>query len=66
MRILLRVAATLLVAVPLFVALVFILALAATRRAPPALGGGRGRALARGATGVSSRDATGAAFKVSR
>jgi len=65
MRVLFRVAATLLIAVPLFVVLV-ILALAPKGRASLSLEGGTSRSLERGATGGSSRRATGAVVEVSR
>jgi hypothetical protein len=66
MRVLFRVAATLLIAVPLFVVLVIILALASKRRASLSLGGGTSRSLEREATRGSSRRATGAVVEVSR
>jgi len=65
MRVLFRVAATLLIAVPLFVVLV-ILALAPKRRASLSREGGTSHSLERGATGGSSRRATGAVVEVSR
>ena len=65
MRVLFRLAATLLIAVPLFVVLV-IIALAPKRRASLSLEGGTYRSLERGATGGSSRRATGAVVEVSR
>ena len=66
MRVLFRVAATLLIAVPLFFVLVIIFALAPKRRASLSLEGGASRSLERGATGGSSRRATGAVLEVSR
>jgi hypothetical protein len=66
MRVLFRVAATLLVAVPLLVVLMVIFALAAKRRASLSLEGGTSRSLERGAPGGSSRRATGAVVEVSR
>jgi len=65
MRVLFRVAAALLIAVPLFVVLV-IIALAPKRRAPLSLEGGTSRSLERGPTGGSSRRATGAVVEMSR
>ena len=66
MRVLFRVAATLLIAVPLFVVLVIMFALAATRRASLSLEGGTSRSLERGAPGGSSRRAPGTVVEVSR
>jgi hypothetical protein len=66
MRVLFRVAATLLIAVPLLVVLVVIFALAAKRRASLSLEGETSRSLERGAPGGSSRGATGAVVEVSR
>jgi len=66
MRVLFRVAATLLIAVPLLVVLVVIFAFAAKRRASLSLEGGTSRSLERGASGGSSRRATGAVVEVSR
>ena len=66
MRVLFRVAATLLIAVPLFVVLVIMFALAAKRRASLSLEGGSSRSLERGAPGGYSRRATGALVEVSR
>ncbi len=66
MRVLSRVAATLLIAFPLFLVLVIIVALAPKRRASLSLEGGTSRSLERGATGGSSRRATGAVLEVSR
>jgi hypothetical protein len=66
MRVLFRVVATLLIAVPLFVVLVVIFALAATRRASLSLEGGTSRSLEREVPGGYSRRATGAVVEVSR
>jgi hypothetical protein len=66
MRVLFRVAATLLIAVPLFVILVIMFALAATRRASLSLEGGTSHSLERGASGGYPRRATGAVVEVSR
>jgi hypothetical protein len=69
MRVLFRVAATLLIAVPLFVALVImfmVTALAPDRRGSLSPESGTSRSLERGATGGSSRRATGAVAEVSR
>jgi hypothetical protein len=66
MRILFRVAATLLIAVPLFVVLVIIFVLAPKRRASLSLEGGTCRSLERGATGGPARRAAGAVVEVSR
>jgi hypothetical protein len=66
MRVLFRVATTLLIAVPLFVVLVIMFALAAKRRASLSVESGTSRSLERGATGGSSRRTTGAVVEVSR
>jgi len=66
MRVLSRVAATLLIAFPLLLVLVVIFALAPKRRASLSLEGGTSRSLERGVTGGSSRRATGAVLEVSR
>ena len=66
MRVLFRVAVTLLIALPLCVVLVIIFALAAKRRASLSLEGGTSRSFERGALGGSSRRATGAVIEVSR
>jgi hypothetical protein len=66
MRVLFRVTATLLIAVPLFVVLAIIFALGAKRRASLSLEGGTSHSLERGATGGASRRATGAVVEVSR
>ena len=66
MRVLFRVAATLLIAVPLLVVLVVIFALAAKRRASLSLEVGTSRSLERGAPGGSSHRANGAVVEVSR
>jgi len=69
MRVLFRVAATLLIAVPLFVVLVIIFmitALAPERRGSLSPESGTSRSLERGASVGSSRRATGAVAEVSR
>jgi hypothetical protein len=66
MRVLFRVAATLLIAIPLFVVLVIIFALTPKQRASLSLEGGTSRSLERGATGGSTPRATGAVVEVSR
>ena len=66
MRVLLRVAAALLIAVPLLVGLVIVFALAGRRGTSLPLESGVSRSLERGATGGYSRRATGAVVEVSR
>jgi len=66
MRVLFRVAASLLIAVLLFFVLVIVFALAPKRRASISLESGTSRSLERGATGGSSSRATAALVEVSR
>jgi len=66
MRVLVRVAATLLIAIPLIVALLIMFALASKRRGAVSSESGTSRSLGGGATPGSYRRATGAALEVSR